>query len=135
MLRMSKGQYILDNISKKFDVKDLTLIGNQIIADIMDRTQSGQDVDNKSFKPYTAKYARFKSKNFGSTTVNLTQTNKMLNAMQHKPIPKGLRFYFNSNQQTKKAHGNQVKYGRKFFGLSSKDLQTIRKFITQQITK
>ena len=135
MLRMTRGQYILDNLSKKAESVNLALMGNEIISDIIDRTQSGKDVNNLGFKSYTRLYAMRKQKEFGTATVNLTRTQKMLNSITYKEIPKGLRFYFNASEQSTKAYHNQITNKRKFFGLSNDSLQKIRKFISKQITK
>lgn len=135
MLKMKRGQYILDNLSKKAESVNLSLIGNEIISDIIDRTQSGKDVDGVGFKSYTRLYAMRKQKEFGTATVNLTRTQKMLNSITYKEIPKGLRFYFNASEQSTKAYHNQITNKRKFFGLSNDSLQKIRKFISKQITK
>lgn len=160
MLRMTRGQYILDNLSKKAESVNLSLMGNEIISDIIDRTQSGKDSKNNFFKPYSkqyaiSKYKEFvrketisnlierksrlyairKQKEFGTATVNLTRTQKMLNSITYKEIPKGLRFYFNASEQSTKAYHNQITNKRKFFGLSNESLQKIRKFISKQITK
>lgn len=135
MLRMTRGKYILDNLSKKVDTVDLTLIGNEIISDIIDRTQSGKDYNNSNFKPYTRLYAQAKQKEFGTATVNLTRTQKMLNSITYKEIRKGLRFYFNASEQSRKAYHNQITNNRKFFGLSSDNIEKIRKIISKQITK
>lgn len=135
MLKMKRGQYILDNLSKKAESVNLSLMGNEIISDIIDRTQSGKDVDGVGFKSYTRLYAMRKQKEFGTATVNLTRTQKMLNSITYKEIPKGLRFYFNASEQSTKAYHNQITNKRKFFGLSNDSLQKIRKFISKQITK
>lgn len=135
MLRMKRGQYILDNLSKKAESVNLALMGNEIISDIIDRTQSGKDVNNLGFKSYTRLYAMRKQKEFGTATVNLTRTQKMLNSITYKEIPKGLRFYFNASEQSTKAYHNQITNKRKFFGLSNDSLQKIKKFISKQITK
>lgn len=135
MLKMKRGQYILDNLSKKAESVNLSLMGNEIISDIIDRTQSGKDIDGVGFKSYTRLYAMRKQKEFGTATVNLTRTQKMLNSITYKEIPKGLRFYFNASEQSTKAYHNQITNKRKFFGLSNDSLQKIRKFISKQITK
>lgn len=135
MLKMKRGQYILDNLSKKAESVNLSLMGNEIISDIIDRTQSGKDVNGVGFKSYTRLYAMRKQKEFGTATVNLTRTQKMLNSITYKEIPKGLRFYFNASEQSTKAYHNQITNKRKFFGLSNDSLQKIRKFISKQITK
>lgn len=105
------------------DTKKLVPIANEIKADIIQRTQSGKDINERSFKPYSKSYAKTKS----TRTVNLTVKQQMLNAIDWKQIKGGIRFYFNSKEQNDKAYENQYKNGRKFFGLSIKDKKAIQK--------
>lgn len=109
-------------------LKKLRLMGNEIIVDIINRTQSGKDINNKTFKPYTKQYAQIK-KRFGGK-VNLTVTGNMLNSIDSKTIPNGLRFYINSTNEKKKALGN-IKNGRRFMGIDSK----LKAKIKQRISK
>lgn len=105
---------------------NLPLIGNEIVASIINRTQKGKDVNNRNFKGYTKEYKATKKKKYGASNVNLTVTQKMLNDISWKKLPNGIRIYFKSSEQNKKAHGNQIKNKRKFFGIDPIQLQKIK---------
>jgi len=107
---------------------NLQKMANEIITDIVTRTQSGKDVNNKKFESYSPEYGKAKKKTHGSK-VNLTVSGKMLNAITWKKIDNGLRFYVASKQERSKAVGNSKT--RKFMGL---DLRQ-RKRIAQKISK
>lgn len=116
---------IAEEATKKAEDK-LQLLGSEIIVDIIERTQKGKDVNNKSFKKYSSSYAKTKAKM--SSRVNLTVTGNMLNAISFKRISKGLRFYFIGNAEKKKALGN-IGNGRKFFGIDKIQKKKIAKRI------
>lgn len=104
--------------------KQLPLVANEIISDIVLRTQSGRDVNNKAFKKYSEDYANKK----GSTKVNLTASNDMLNSITWTTLKgnkKGIKLYFSSTNQHNKAKGNQKT--RKFFGLSTQQRKQLIK--------
>lgn len=128
-----KGNDPLTKLEQKIAIKNLPLIGNELIVSIINRTQSGKDYNNQQFKPYSKTYAKAKQKEFGTSRVNLTRTQQMLNAITFKSIPKGLRFYFNANEQNNKAYYNQVKNKREFFMISAKDKEIIKAFIAKNI--
>jgi len=112
-----------NNINKKV-LKNLALLGNEIVVDMEKRTQNGKDVNNKIFKPYSASYKKTKNKTHGSK-VNLTASGKMLNNITWKMVKNGLRFYFSSKAERDKAHSNQKK--RKFFGIDRRQKARIVK--------
>lgn len=99
----------------------LPLYANDVKLSITKRTQAGKDINNKSFKKYSKEYAKKK----GSVRVNLTDTGQMLNSIDWKKIPYGVRMYFNSTEQRNKAKGNQNK--RKFFGIDPTARQRLQK--------
>lgn len=105
-------------------IKNLALLGNEVVTDIIKRTQSGKDVNNRTFKPYSKEYKKSKKKSHG-TKINLTASGNMLNNMTWKKIKNGIRIYFSSKQERDKAHGNQRK--RKFFGLDRRQKERISK--------
>lgn len=107
---------IIDSREKK-----LRLLGSEIVTGIILRTQKGKDKNNKSFKPYSAAYAKKKK-----TKVNLTVTGNMLNAISHKNITNGLRFYIIGNTEKQKALIN-INRGRKFFGIDPTQKKWIKK--------
>lgn len=120
---------------KRIDNNNLALFANELISDIVIRTQSGKDYINHSFKPYSEKYKKIKSAQYGSSTVNLTQSGKMLNSITWKQIKGGIRLYFNAKSQNDKAHGNQVKNGRKFFALSNNQIKGLKKKLSKILMK
>ena len=103
-------------------------VSESIIVGIIKRTQSGKDKNKKGFKGY--------SKGYGKTgTVNLTDTGTMLHAINRKKIKGGVKLYFPNTNENKKAHGNQVKYGRKFFGLDKTQKELIKRKLGKFIVK
>ena len=109
---------------RKIDKPFNKLMAETLKTGITSRTQSGKDVDSKTFKEYTPAYRAKK----GSSKVNLTVSNNMLHAMKYEINGSTLRFYYTGNEG-KKAHGNQVKNGRKFFGLDKKQIAMLKKKI------
>ncbi len=130
---MLKKKIDFEKYKKTFIKNTLPLHANEMIADIITRTQKGLDIKNAPFKKYSKKYAEEKAKKFGSTTVNLTRTQAMLNAITFKTINKnksfGIRLFFNSTAQNDKAYDNQIVYRRKFFGFTDKELKKIKENI------
>lgn len=123
------------NIKKYIDRVDSpldALSANEIITDIQLRTQSGQDSNKQAFRKYTNEYAKQK----GSSKVNLTATNKMLNNISWKKINNyTLRIFFSSAHERSKAHGNQYKNGRKFFGIDKDQVKDINKRLRAYLLK
>ena len=95
-------------------------VAEAIIVGIINRTQSGKDKNNKGFKAYSKSYGK-------AGRVNLTETNDMLHSIDRKKIKGGIKLYFSNTDEAKKAHGNQVKYGRKFFGIDKKQKELIKR--------
>lgn len=118
---------------KKTDDK-LQSMANDIIVQIINRTEKkGVDKNMKKFKEYTSKYA--KRKGVSRSSVNLVKDNTMLHAMNSKKIKGGIRLYFLGTAEAAKAHGNQIKYKRKFFGLDKSQMKTIKGTIGKFIVK
>ena len=113
--------------------RNLPLLFNEIKYGIISRTQKGQDVNGNSFKAYSKSYGAEKRKNFGAGTVNLTRTQKMLNSIRFKRITGGIRLYFSSMKENSKAHGNQVKNGREFFGIDQGQSKYVLKRLKQMM--
>jgi ABC-type phosphate transport system ATPase subunit len=103
-------------------------LSERIIVGIINRTQSGKDKDKKGFKSYSKNYAK-------SGTVNLTDTGTMLHSIDRKKIKGGIKLYFSNTNENKKAYGNQVKYGRKFFGLDKTQKELIKRKLGKFIVK
>lgn len=101
---------------------------DDIINGIVKRTKSGKDANNNSFKSYSDKYKK-KGK------VDLTVKGSMLNSVKSKKISKGISLYFSSANEQVKAYANQVKYGRKFFGLDKKQVKSIKTKLLKSLLK
>ena len=103
-------------------------VSESLIVGIIKRTQSGKDKNKKGFKAY--------SKNYSKTgKVNLTDRGTMLHSITRKKIKNGIRLFFGSANENAKAHGNQVKYGRKFFGLDKEQKKLIKRRLGKFIVK
>ena len=103
-------------------------VSESIIVGIIKRTQSGKDKNKKRFKAYSKNYKK-------SGTVNLTETGTMLHSIDRKKIKDGVRLYFPNTNENSKAHGNQIKYGRKFFGLDKGQKELIKRKLGKYVVK
>jgi ABC-type phosphate transport system ATPase subunit len=103
-------------------------VAESIIVGIINRTQSGKDKDKKGFKSYSKNYKK-------SGIVNLTDGGTMLQSIDRKKIKNGVKLYFPNTNEAKKAHGNQVKYGRKFFGVDKDQKKIIKQRLGKYIVK
>lgn len=106
----------LDNIPQK----TLQSLANRLTVGIIKRTQSGRDVNKGAFKPYSKVYGK-------KGTVNLTVTGIMLHSIASKIGRNIIRLFFSSTSENAKAYDNQVKYGRKFFGIDKSQRDLIKK--------
>ena len=120
-----KYKKALDKIQEK---RALNPVIDTTIVEMINRTQSGKSFTGKEFKGYadSTKEARRK-KGRVTNIVNLTDTGNMLHSMTFKAISGGIRIYFGTAIEKKKAYYNQKK--RKFFGLSPQQRKAIRKYI------
>lgn len=102
---------------------------------IVERTQSGRDVDGNSFRPYTESYKRAKRKAFGSASpVNLTATGEMLGSIRAKtsggltgPVEASIEI------TDRKAEFHQP--DRPFFGLDKTQIANIVRAISDAILR
>jgi len=112
---------------KQILANNLPLLANEIISDIVVRTQKGLDVKNKGFNEYSAKYKKIKK-----GKPNLTVSSNMLNSITWRKLngrKQGITIYFSSGRERAKAAGNNKK--REFFGIDPKQ----RKYINKQLAK
>ena len=129
---MPKGLKSKINFAKKkkdISTNHLAPFANELKVDMVNRTQSGKDRNQRGFKSYSKDYKKEKSKEFGSSKVNLTRTGQMLNGIDWKKITGGIRFYFNSNEQNTKAFHNQKT--RKFFGFGDKETKLLKEDLSK----
>lgn len=110
---------------KKIDSPFTKLMAESIKTGISNRTQKGKDFNGKSFGKYTKQYAKKK----GSNNVNLHVSGNMLESIKYEISRGKMRFYYTGNEG-KKAHGNQVKNGRKFFGVDKEQIALLKKKIS-----
>ena len=99
-----------------------------VIVGIIKRTQSGKDKNKKGFKAYSKAYGK-------SGKVNLTDKGTMLHSIDRKKIKNGVKLFFGNTKENAKAYGNQVSYGRKFFGLDKDQIKHIKKRLGEFLVK
>lgn len=121
--------------------KALDIASQEFIADMLDRTEKGTDVNGKPFVPYSGSYKeqiekygkvrvgkkRYRSK--ALNPVNLLVTGKMLGSIKSRRLgQKGLKSVevFMPASEAKKAQGIQfgnkfIKRKREFFAVSKKE--------------
>tara|TARA_B100001939_G_C16939027_1_gene617438 strand:- start:825 stop:1286 length:462 start_codon:yes stop_codon:yes gene_type:complete len=102
--------------------------GENLKEAILDRTDRGLDMNRKRFIGYSDSYAAMK----GKTTVDLQDTNKMLQSIGSKLISSNkAQVYFRSQREATKAFMHQTGQGnlpiRKFFGFDKKLEKVIQK--------
>lgn len=109
-------------------------IGDEATKEMHERTAAGKDVNQKEFKPYSAKYAEWKRKKVGSSTpVNLKLHGDMLDAVKKQTTSKTCRVFVEKGLQWTKArvHNYKGRAGRgtgfsmperRWFGVSSQKL-------------
>ena len=125
MLKKKPNLKRLEKVLINNRAKYLYKNSEEIITDIINRTQSGKDVNNRRFKGYTKAYKKIKEGKISKP--NLTDSSNMLDNIRAKKIRNGIRLYFSSSSERKKAHGNQFKHKRKFFGLDRRQRERIAK--------
>lgn len=135
---------IFRDLTRDFDhnvQKALDIAAQEFIAEMLDRTERGKDVDGKPFAPYQGSYkeqiqkygkVRVGKRNYRSKSlspVNLLVTGKMLGSIKSRRLGlKGLKAVevFMPQSQAKKALGIQfgnkyIKKRREFFAVSEKE--------------
>ena len=110
--------------------------GVQLKEIILERTDKGIDINKSKFVSYSPMYSALK----GKTTVNLQDTNRMLQSIDSKVRNKNkVQIYFRSQSQAKKALWHQQGMGklpqRKFFGYNLATEKVIRRSFEQFIGK
>lgn len=122
----------LDEVQKQFNEQVHRQFGQVLsdaVAQIQLRVQSGRDVNNSQFKPYSKEYAKRKAERTGSAaTVNLVWSGLMINSIQQRVAQRGNQWegiiYFANPIAAARAEGN-IDNGRDFFGLSIEQEQEI----------
>lgn len=100
---------------------------------IAERTAKGVDVNGAPFKPYTATYAAFRSRQGRTVTPNLMFTGRMLASMKvTADSRKGVLFFSRSEEARKAAFNNRT---RRFFDLSKNELKRIQNVYFRRLTR
>ena len=103
----------------KFD--ELAAKGKQII---LERTDSGNDVDGNAFADYSPSYIAFKSKTHSDLGVNLQYSNNMLNSIVSEGRNEEGIISFADSRMAERAAKHNEGLGvpkREFFGLNDDD--------------
>lgn len=141
-------KYKISEVSQTYNLKDL--LGREpsdsekkefvdrAVQVIVERTQSGKDINGKKFTKYSKEYA--KTKGVGRGDVDLTLTQDMLEAMRDKNIKKNLvKIQLgDSDVDTKKSFNHNVGDTlpkRTHFGLLEKEAEKIADQIKPRKTK
>lgn len=103
--------------------------------EIVNRTQSGTDVNGNKFADYSPQYKKHRLDKGRSASPNLQFTGQMLAAIRNTVTQEDNkvigRIDFNNETDRKKAEGNS-RY-RDFFGLSKEQVKKIKETIKQTI--
>ena len=114
--------------------------GEQLKTIIVKRTELGKDQDGKKFIAYSPAYAELK----GKTTVDLEDTNQMLQSISSKVISRNIsQVFFRSQREATKGLFHQKGMGnlpkRKFFGFNKRTEKVIQKqfenFVKKEIRR
>ena len=142
MARYKQQKFTLD-LPDGYTKRERDAIATEVIDFIINRTQQGhKDKNNKSFKPYSKEYKSsldFKIGKGGSTKVNLTMTEEMLNEIKVIKNAAGkvdIGFDGRRSKLNGKVEGNILgTYGQKkstgkardFLGITKKDKSNFTK--------
>lgn len=130
-----KPKYSLSEISQEIDLEEVLgrrvseVEARQFIDDainlIIERTQSGEDINGKSFKEYSKDYAEFKGVSRGA--VDLTLMGDMLAAVNGENEGTRVRLFIESDQVPKAYNHNvgDTLPKRTFFGLTNSEIESI----------
>jgi hypothetical protein len=102
--------------------------GINIIGDRMD---SGRQINGAPYKPYTEKYAAFRTSKGRGKRVDLQFTRRMRGSMTSKADPKKATIFFTRPEEAKKAAMNNKT--RPFFGFSRKEEKELAKVFFKAI--
>jgi phage gpG-like protein len=116
--------------------KGLEQAGLNLKDIILTKTDRGQKYTSGSFPAYSQAYASLK----GKSTVDLQDTNKMLQSIDSKLVSRNkVQLYFRSGREAMKAYWHQTGQGnlpkRPFFGFNKKVERVIQKNFEKYIKK
>ncbi len=146
-----KPKYSKSEVSQKFNLKEIfgkdfsnnpdlrDQIGQAIIDKMVERTESGVDISDKGFKPYSTAYKNSDEfKDFkNSSKVNMTLKGDMLEDVDIvSETTNTLKVGFTDDLETKKAYNHNVGDTlpkRQFFGIRRKDIDEIKKEFSSEL--
>lgn len=130
-----KPKYSLNGISQEIDLSEVLgrnpseVEARQFIDDainlIIERTQSGEDINGKAFKPYSPEYAD--KKGVSRNSVDLTLLGDMLAGINGEADGATVKLFIDDDQ-VPKAYNHLVGDTlpkRTFFGLTKPEIETI----------
>lgn len=147
----SKIKLSESEVSQTVDLKELfgpSLEGNEGLAQtiaqamidkIIERTESGKDINGKAFKPYSKMYKdSLEYESFGKTSdVNLKLTGQMLGTLDVLETNESkVTIGWNDGTESAKAYNHNVGDTvpkRQFFGLTDAELESIRREFVAQV--
>lgn len=86
---------------------------------ILDRTSRGVSYKGGAFRPYSEKYAAFRTEKGASVTPNLNMSGKMLAAITSRASSKQAEIFFSKASESAKASKNDK--SRPFFGFNREE--------------
>lgn len=128
---------VLISIPTRFNATQREAIGLDIVSRIVERTESGLDINGNPFAPYKQSYKQtldYQIGHAGSSTVNLTLSGEMLGSISIVGHGPGfIKLGFDDSSAAQKAKWIQAPTGqksgkqspRKFLGINEKDLNKI----------
>ena len=109
---------------------------------IKDRTRKGRDFRGRSFRPFSPKYAKQRTKEGRTTTPNLFRSGQMLGNMTFKTFSKNKgQIFFPNRQQNLKAFFNdtqgvgKAQIKREFFSVGKKEEEKAVKIFTDTLMR
>ncbi len=112
----------VEQVQKKAP-RAMKIAGQEAVNIIEDRTATGREIGLIRFKPYSAKYSKFRREKGRGKKPDLQFSGRMLGSMTSKVRKNTAIIYFTRAAEAKKAAMNQKK--RPFFGLNRKDMNVL----------
>ena len=105
-------------------------IGLYLTMSIKRRTQEDHlDISGRAFKPYTPKYALWRTKRGYGTNVDLTRTGSLMNSLTHEAYSDRVKIFFmpgtDKSGMSNPAKAFYLQDQRKFFGYTNEDVTKI----------
>ena len=111
----------------------LSVVAQQGINVIKDRTDAGKEISGRGFKPYSPDYLAWKRRihpQFG-VKPNLQVTNAMLSSMTTSVKGNVAQIFFNQPEQSKKAAFNNQ--SRPFFGFNDQEVEQLAELFERRL--